>query len=190
MRHLSLTAIRLSLLCVALILVTAVGVIPAEAQYVNRSQEGSVRQKINTTEITIRYGRPVARGRTLFGDDGIVVHSPWTPGADSATTIEFSKDVWIDGQALPAGRYSIWFTPDTDPWGVIFSAADAVWHIPYPDREVVLELARTPFALEHLEVLTFSFPEVAADQGVIRFQWGTTALDIPVRVEMALRERP
>ena len=54
MRHLSLTAIRLSLLCVALILVTAVGVIPAEAQYVNRSQEGSVRQKINTTEITIR----------------------------------------------------------------------------------------------------------------------------------------
>ena len=32
-----------------------------------RSQRGTVSQKIANTEITIEYGRPVARGRALFG---------------------------------------------------------------------------------------------------------------------------
>ena len=154
-----------------------------EAQrYIPRSQRATISQTVNTTEISIRYGRPVARGRQLFGDGGTVHHSPWTPGADASTTIEFSKDVWIDGQPLAAGAYSLWFTPDTDPWRVIFSDTPDVFHLPYPGQEV-LELELEPFALEHAEVLTFSFPLVTEDEAVVRFHWGTTALDIPVRVE-------
>ena len=72
-------------------------------RYAKRSQRATVSQTVNTTDISIRYGRPVARGRQLFGDGGTVRHSPWTPGADASTTVEFSKDVWIDGQPLEAG---------------------------------------------------------------------------------------
>src|SRR5256885_150910 len=36
-----------------------------------RSQHGSVTQRVGTTDIAISYNRPVARGRTLFGDDGV-----------------------------------------------------------------------------------------------------------------------
>jgi len=151
-------------------------------RYVRRSQRATVSQTVNTTDISIRYGRPVARGRQLFGDGGAVYHSPWTPGADASTTVEFSKDVWIDGQLLEAGSYSIWFTPDTDPWRVIFSSAADVFHLPYPGQEV-LEIELSPFEMEHAEVLTFSFPLLTVDETAIRFHWGTVALDIPVRVE-------
>ena len=72
-------------------------------RYAKRSQRATVSQTVNTTDISIRYGRPVARGRQLFSDDGAVHHSPWTPGADVSTTVEFSKDVWIDGQLLEGG---------------------------------------------------------------------------------------
>ena len=104
MQHFVLRSASAARLGPALVLVTVLVGTPAEAQYVKRSQEASVRQKVNTTEITVRYGRPVARGRTLFGDGGIVVHSPWTPGADSATTIEFSKDVWRMRTGRTGGR--------------------------------------------------------------------------------------
>ena len=51
---------------------------------VPRSQHGTVTQRVGTTDITISYNRPVARGRTLFGDDGVVHWGRlWHPGADS-----------------------------------------------------------------------------------------------------------
>ena len=36
------------------------------------SQLGSVTQVVNTTTISVTYSRPVARGRTLFGPEGVV----------------------------------------------------------------------------------------------------------------------
>lgn len=159
-------------------------------RYVKRSQRATVSQTVNTTDISVRYGRPVARGRQLFGDGGAVYHSPWTPGADASTTVEFSRDVWIDGQLLEAGSYSLWLTPDTDPWRVIFSSAADVFHLPYPEGTEVLELQLTPVEMEYLEVLTFSFPVVTVDETVVRFHWGTKALDIPVRVEREKEMRP
>jgi len=41
----------------------------------------------------------------------------WHPGADSATTISFSKDVTIDGHALKAGRYTLWTIPEESKRG-------------------------------------------------------------------------
>ena len=88
------------------------------------------------TDIAISYNRPVARGRELFGTGGIVRPGRvWHPGADSATTISFSRDVSIDGHDLAAGRYTLWTIPPPEslqPWTVIFSRALGVWHTPYP----------------------------------------------------------
>ena len=57
---------------------------------VQASQSGSVSQTVATTEITIVYDRPVARGRELFG--GIVAYGEiWNPGANDATKATFSS---------------------------------------------------------------------------------------------------
>jgi Protein of unknown function (DUF2911) len=45
----------------------AISAAPAQPQGFPFSQRGSVTQMVAFTEISVAYGRPVARGRALFG---------------------------------------------------------------------------------------------------------------------------
>lgn len=149
---------------------------------VPRSQHGSVTQRVGTTDVSISYNRPVARGRTLFG--GLVAWNRiWHPGADSATTISFSKDVTIDGQTLKAGRYSVWTIPEeSKPWTVIFNRGVGGWHTNYPgESQDALRLTVTPETGAHMESLTYYFPMVDADSAVLRLHWGTTIVPLMIR---------
>jgi hypothetical protein len=148
------------------------------------SQHGTVSQRVGYTDISISYNRPVARGRELFG--GVVRWGRiWNPGADSATTIEFSRDVEIEGQSLPAGSYTLWMIPQPAPeaWTVIFSKSVHIFHTPYPgEQHDALRLAVTPERGAHMEVLAFYFPVVAPDSAVLRMHWGATAVPLVIRV--------
>jgi hypothetical protein len=152
-------------------------------QQVPRSQPGSVTQRVGITDIAISYNRPVARGRELFG--GIVRWGRvWHPGADSATTISFSRDVTVEGHDLAAGRYTLWTIPAEPPqlWTVIFSHALGVWHTPYPgESSDVLRVTVTPEQGAHMEVLAYYFPVVAPDSAVLRLHWGTTIVPLVMR---------
>src|SRR3982074_75328 len=77
---------------------------PAASQGYPPSQRGTVTQNVAFTEISVTYGRPVARGRELFGAL-VPWDSIWHPGADSATRITFSKDVLIESKPLRDGEY-------------------------------------------------------------------------------------
>jgi hypothetical protein len=147
-----------------------------------RSQHGSVSQHIHGTEVTISYNRPVARGRALFGSL-VAWNRIWHPGADSATTISFSKDVTIDGQPLKAGRYSLWTIPEeSKPWTVIFNRGVGGWHTNYPgESQDALRLTVSPDSGGYLETLTYYFPLVDADSAVLRLQWGTTIVPLKIK---------
>jgi hypothetical protein len=155
--------------------------VPACAQRIPLSQHAAISQRVGTTDISITYNRPVARGRALFGDL-VPWGRVWHPGADSATTIFFSHDVRVEGRDLAAGRYTLWTIPQTDQWTVIFSRAVDVYHEPYPgeDRDV-LRVTVTPEHGEHMEVLAYYFPVVAADSAVLRLHWGETIVPIRIR---------
>jgi hypothetical protein len=150
-----------------------------------KSQHGSVTQRVGPTDIAISYNRPVARGRTLFGD---IVRwgRMWHPGADSATTISFSKDVTIDGHALGAGRYTLWTIPEEPPkrWTVIFNKGVGVWHTNYPgESQDALRLEVAPETGAHMETLTYYFPLVDADSAVLRLHWGTTVVPLQIKTK-------
>src|SRR6266849_166481 len=145
---------------------------------VPRSQHGSVTQRVGTTDIAISYNRPVARGRELFGTL-VRWGRMWHPGADSVSTISFSKDVLIDGHALAAGRYSLWTIPDAPPkpWTVIFNRGLGGWHTNYPgEAQDALRLSVTAETGPHMETLAYYFPVVDADSAVLRLQWGMASL--------------
>ena len=148
------------------------------------SQHGTVSQTVAATEVSVSYNRPVARGRTLFGPGGVVPYGrPWCPGADDATTVQFSDDVVIEGQELAAGRYTLWAIPDAQEWVVIFSTAVDVWHTPYPgEARDALRIRVTPTAGEHMEAMAYYFPEVGPDTATLRFHWGTVVVPIRLRV--------
>ena len=105
---------------------------PARAQGYPFSQRGSVSQHVAHTTVAIEYGRPVARGRVLFGQL-VPWDSVWHPGADSATRITFDHPLRLEGQEVEAGEYSVWLIPRaSQPWTVILSRAAHVFHKPYP----------------------------------------------------------
>lgn len=165
---------------VALVLVLNAPV--ARSQAYPFSQRGSVTQMVAFTEISVLYGRPVARGRVLFG--GLVPwDSVWHPGADSATRVAFSRDVLIEGKPLRAGEYTLWLIPRaTGPWTVIFSRAAHVFHKPYPGtRFDVLRVDVTPEQASQMESFAIYFPMVLRDEAIMRLHWGTTA--VPIRIK-------
>jgi hypothetical protein len=146
------------------------------------SQHGSVSQRINETTITIEYNRPVARGRELFGT--LVPYGRiWCPCADDATTVEVSKSVRVDGQELPAGKYSLWTEPQPDEWTVIFNKSHAVWHTRYPKGQDALRLTVKPRTGSHMETMAFYFPVVDGHKAELVLHWGTTLVPLSIEVD-------
>ncbi len=145
-----------------------------------RSQPARVVQRMGSTEITIVYNRPAARGRELFG--GIVPwDSLWNPGADEATRLELSEAITIAGLPLPAGRYSIWAIPGRNEWTLAFNRAWDVEHLTYREANDALRLRVRPHPASHMESLAFYFPYAGADSAMLALHWGETMLPLPVR---------
>jgi DUF2911 family protein len=165
-----------------------VGSASCRAQGYPASQRGRVDQTVAFTDISVVYGRPVARGRTLFGDSALVKWDLiWHPGADSATRVTFSRDVKLEGRDVKAGEYSVWLIPRADkPWTFILSRAAHVFHIPYPgEGSDALRVEVLPERGSHMETLAFYFPVVLRDEAVMRIHWGETI--VPVRIKAPYR---
>ncbi|MGH7500567.1 MAG: DUF2911 domain-containing protein [Longimicrobiales bacterium] len=158
---------------------------PIEAQTPRPSQHGTVSQTIHTTTITVEYDRPVARGRQLFGDDGIVVHDAlWTPGANRATILELSAPARVAGEDVPAGRYGVWTIPGANEWTLILNRTWDTSHAIYPGPES--EAMRTTIRTErgaHMETLAFYFPVVGPYSATLLLHWGEVIVPIPIEVE-------
>lgn len=169
-------------------LATVVGRGAASAQSL-ASPFGSVSQRIDSTTITVEYYRPSARGRTTFGKL-IRWGEVWTPGANWATTLQVDRAVRIEGQPLPAGKYSVWMIPALQPdsWTVILNRAARRFHVVRPDaREDELRFRVAADSAPHLEVLTFSFPVVSRTGATLAFQWAGTL--VPIRLEILASRR-
>jgi hypothetical protein len=166
----------------AVCLVSTLTATSSQAQGYPFSQRGSVTQNVAFTEIAVSYGRPVARGRALFGAL-VPWDSVWHPGADSATRVTFSRDVLVEGKPLHSGEYSLWLIPrEYAPWTVIFSRAAHVFHKPYPgSRFDVLRVDVTPEQASQMESFAIYFPSVLRDEAEMRLHWGTTA--VPIRIK-------
>lgn len=145
------------------------------------SQHGSVSQRINETTVTIEYDRPVARGRELYGK--LVPYGRvWNPGANDATTLDVSTPVTINGQDLPAGKYSVWAIPRGDEWTVILNKQHAVWHTKYPEGQDALRLQIAPETGSHMETMAFYFPVVEGRTARLVLHWGTVVVPMEVVV--------
>jgi len=156
--------------------------LPLEAQ-VRGSERALLTQTVDGTTISVDYARPHARGRDpIFG--GVVDWGHiWTPGANWATTFEFSKDVELNGQPVPKGKYSVWMIPQPELWEVILDPNDSIFHVarpPLTDEQIRISVA--PIEGAYAEALTFSFPIVRGDGTDLLFQWGTTQVPMYVAV--------
>ena len=76
--------------------------------------------------IKITYCQPKKRGRVIFG--GVVPYGQvWRTGANEATEITATKDIFIKGVLLPAGTYSIFTIPEKENWTIIINKEVGLW---------------------------------------------------------------
>src|SRR4026209_2720555 len=76
--------------------------------------------EISGTHFIIKYHAPAVRGRTIWG--GLVPYGEvWVTGAHSATTLQFDKDISVNGIRIAAGKDALFTIPGNDKWTVIIN---------------------------------------------------------------------
>jgi len=165
-----------------LALLLAARITPVAAQGYPPSQRASLTQHIALTTVSVRYGRPVARGRALFGAL-VPWDSIWHPGADSATRVTIDHDVLVNDMPLPRGTYSIWLIPrQSAPWTLIWSRDAYVDHKAYAGpRRDALRVDIQPDSLSPMESMAIYFPMVLRDEATMRVQWGTSSIAMKLK---------
>jgi hypothetical protein len=158
---------------------------------VKASERAIASQTVDGTVIEVAFGRPALRGRTAFG--GVIRWGEmWTPGANFASTIRFSRDVRVGGRPVPAGTYSVWLVPAAQgDWTFHLHRDPGLYHLQRPKpTEMFLSLPVTPGTSPAVERLTWSFPQFRRDGATLQFQWGTTAIPIDIAVRPTILDRP
>ena len=67
--------------------------------------------EVGDLKIAIDYGAPSVKGRKIFGEKE-PYGKVWRTGANEATTFSVNKDVTINGNSLPAGKYALFTIPE------------------------------------------------------------------------------
>lgn len=142
------------------------------------SKNGMASGTVDGVEVTVSYGRPKVKERDIWG--GLVPYGKvWRTGADEATTVTFGGDVTVEGEALPAGTYSLFTIPGEAEWTVIFNRTAEQWGAyEYDASKDALRVTVTPREHEMVEALDFEVGE-----GEVVMTWEKLA--VPVAVSAA-----
>jgi DUF2911 family protein len=155
---------------------------PLRAQRPRASPHESVSGTVDGAKITIVYGRPYMRGRTIFGSL-VPYDRVWCPGADEATTLESTRELEIGSVRVPMGPHTIWVLPTRDRWTLIISKEPSGFHTYYNDRA---DLGRVEFRKRALpspvEQLTFAITPNQTGGGTIVMSWEQTEASVAFRV--------
>ncbi|HEX6314921.1 MAG TPA: DUF2911 domain-containing protein [Gemmatimonadaceae bacterium] len=137
--------------------------------------------------ISIDYGVPHARGRTVNGALPGDLGQVWRLGANEATTLRTEVDLTIGTVTIPKGAYTLAAeTSANGEWTLLVNTKTGQWGIPYPKDT---ELGRTPLTSRTLQTPIESFTMwliPAGDgspSGELRFAWGTRQFSVPWRVK-------
>jgi hypothetical protein len=133
----------------------------------------TVTERIDGADIHITYGRPLRRGRQIFG--GVVpFDSLWRTGANASTRLEVSRAIRIGTTRIPKGTYSLYTIPGKKEWLLLVSKDISSWPTD-PDRS--LEIARAGMRVKQLvsPVEQFTISIVPNKRGgTLKFAWADT----------------
>ena len=150
--------------------------------------------------IEIRYGRPIKRGRDLFGpsdyvdflNDGAPI---WRAGANVTTQLVTEVPLAFGAQVVPPGEYTVFIELNTDPWTFIVSTWPAQKTYDYENKEGLFgaydytpdkDIVRAPMTREALsysyDQLSWQFLDMDHAGGRLALFWDTTAASVPFTV--------
>jgi hypothetical protein len=133
--------------------------------------------------ITINYGSPAVRGRTVWGGTLVPFDTIWRAGANEATHLATSKTIQLGDMTLAPGLYTLWIqhtrsgtwlivNRQVGQWGTAYNAANDI-------GRVAMTLAPTP---EHVEDFTVTIRSLGGPRGAFEFAWGDKVASAPFTV--------
>ena len=159
------------------------------------SLKASVSQTIGTdTEITIVYSRPGVKERTIWGDlvpwgmaparNADSKPFPWRAGANENTTIEFSKDVTVEGKDLPAGKYGLHMLPGEKEFVIIFNKVNDSWgSYSYDETKDALRVTVKPVEAGYEEWLSYGFDDLSGTSATAYLHWEKKKIPFKIAVK-------
>jgi hypothetical protein len=162
------------------------------------NKKASVSERIGITDVTIDYSRPTVKKRDghIWGElipagytdqgFGSSKAAPWRAGANNNTTFEFSTDVKIDGQVLPAGKYGFFVAYDPKECTVIFSKNSTSWgSFFYNPAEDALKVKIKPVPIDKsVEWLKYEFTDQTPNSATVLLQWEKLAIPLKIEVDL------
>lgn len=142
-----------------------------------QSPRAVISQDFGYATVTVKYSRPSVNGRAIWG--GLVPYGQvWRTGANEPTVIEFSRDVAIDGHALPAGAYGLFMLPqkqaNKETWTFIFSRNTKGWGAyGYDAKDDALRVTVSPTKAAPRERMAFAFDDLSDAGTTLSLHWGT-----------------
>jgi hypothetical protein len=158
--------------------ITLVLLLVATVTFAQKSPRQQANGKIGDVTIDVDYGAPSVKERVIWGEL-VPYNKIWRAGANENTTISFDKDVTIQNNTLPAGKYGFFIIPsEGDEWEVVFSKKNDAWGTNGYDAandQLRLKL-KIKIAEETKELLAFTIVEKG-----VKFSWEKVRLTIPVK---------
>ena len=145
-----------------------------DAQRQRASPRDKVSAKVDGASITIDYSRPYAKGRTIFGKDGLVPFGKvWRTGADEATTLTTDATLVFGALTVPAGTYTLYTVPNQKEWLLVVNRQTGQWGTVYNEAQDVGRVPMTLAKVDPVEQFQVSVEDTAAG-GAIQMKWETT----------------
>jgi hypothetical protein len=151
--------------------------------------------------IEITYGRPIRRGRDIFGPDDFVEFlndgAPvWRAGANVSTRLMNEMPLQIGGTRIPPGEYTVFIELARSKWTLIISTYRALMGTGKPndpgaifgafDYTPAKDLVRVPMTLEPLphshDQLHWEFIDVTQQGGRLAIFWDKQMAWVPFTV--------
>lgn len=150
------------------------------------SPEQTVNYDKQGLDLEVFYCRPSAKGRDIFGEAGLIPYGEvWRTGANEATTFETATNLTIQGQTLPAGKYSLWTIPGEQEWEIIFNSKMYPWGVSFGatasvEREHDVLVVKVPAeSIEPpIEMFTIAFEEGEALR--LSMMWDDQKVSLPI----------
>jgi DUF2911 family protein len=167
------------------------------------SPAGSSSTQIAGKWIDITYGRPLKRGRDVFGSGasyGEITRAEgapvWRAGANVSTRLKTEVPLVINGKTVPAGEYSVFIdVKSPTDWTFIVSTwpaqttydpnnKTALWgSFNYtPDKDVVRAPMKVSQTSTSVDELTWLFTDVTPTGGSLEILWDKTVAVVPFKV--------
>jgi hypothetical protein len=145
------------------------------------SPPAKVSEKITSgATISIDYSQPSLKGRIIGTSIEPMKDKVWRMGANEATVFETDKDVTVNGQKLPAGKFSLFGLWTEAGYTLIFNKAYQIWGTQYADnkdKDALRVTADVKTTDKVQEQLTYTIDK----SGLVNLLWGNLNISFTVQ---------